>query len=395
MADLRYKLKTASFRNQSLQDILKSCSKAVELITVERYFGAVHNTKITLKMNHGDNVPLQERYYDRVHLYRRLNIRTVLPVGFVSSGDIEQDIEELNRLGCDFTEDDIMLQGNTIVAKEDSLGYHNYAEGMVDYIYCTMPQLASIKVNGVSLNIDPESLNDFELLDQHGIKVIDTYDSWGCGNIFRLQNKTSNVLNVDLDVGDNINGFDGFQLIPDQLNGSIQYFKPQEVFDGMSLYGRIKFGLSANVSYTEEEFDRFDKIGSTYNQILPTNLTYGKENVRFDIYLNDQLVVNSPLHDATTRNAATAALQQYFATNLLEGYGYVDSTSSIGNRTNLLLNQGSAVGVWLKVKIDAIYTAGQILPSDSDGVLTAWNTVITQNKKSVEYFLYDPINFNF
>lgn len=395
MADLRNKLKTASFRNQGLQDILKSCSKAIELITVEPYNGKVHNTKITLKMNRGNNYPIQERYYERIHFYNRVNIARAIE-GLTASGNtLSQIVESYNLQGCDFTEDDIMLQGNTIVAKEDSLGYYSYAEGMVDYIYCTMPQLASIKINGVSLNIDPESLNDFELLDQHGIKVIDTYDSWGCGNIFRLQNKTGDVLNVDLDVGEDIDIFNGFQLIPDQLNGSIQYFKPQEVFDGMSLYGRIKFGLSANVSYTEEEFNRFDKIGSTYNQILPTNLTYGKENVRFDIYLNDQLVVNSPLHDATTRNAATAALQQYFATNLLEGYGYVDSTSSIGNRTNLLLNQGSAVGVWLKVKIDAVYTAGQIVPSDSDGVLVASNTVITQNKKSVEYFLYDPINFNF
>lgn len=395
MADLRNKLKTASFRNQSLQDILKSCSKAVELITVERYFGAIHNTKITLKMNHGDNVPLQERYYDRVHLYRRLNIRTVLPAGFVSSGNIQQDIEDLNKLGCDFTEDDIMLQGNTIVAKEDSLGYHNYAEGMVDYIYCTLPQLANLKINNVNINIDPESLNDFELLDQYGIKVIDTYDSWGCGNIFRLQNKTGEVITADFDVGNNIDSFNGFQIIPDQLNGSIQYFNPHEVFDGMNLYGRIKFSLSPNVSYTEEELNRFDQIGSTYTQILPTNLTYGKENIRFDIYLNDQLVVNTPLHDATRRNAATAAMQQWFATNLLEGFAYVDSTASIGNRTNLLLNQQGAVGVWLKVKIEADYTAGQILPADDDGVLAAINVVTTQNKKSVEYFLYDPVNFNF
>lgn len=41
MADLRNKLKTASFSNQSLQDILKSCSVAIELISVEPYTGAI------------------------------------------------------------------------------------------------------------------------------------------------------------------------------------------------------------------------------------------------------------------------------------------------------------------------------------------------------------------
>ena len=55
MADLRNKLKTASFKNQSLQDILKSCSVAIELISVESYTGGIHNTKMTLKLNRGDN----------------------------------------------------------------------------------------------------------------------------------------------------------------------------------------------------------------------------------------------------------------------------------------------------------------------------------------------------
>ena len=114
MADLRNKLKTASFRNQSLQDILKSCSVAIELISVEPYAGGIHNTKLMVELPDGKH---------RVHFYSRLNLATLLEgVEFTSTaiGDI---ISELNLLGFDFTEDDLEIIDNSVTAKITSLGY--------------------------------------------------------------------------------------------------------------------------------------------------------------------------------------------------------------------------------------------------------------------------------
>ena len=44
----RRNLKNTNSHNKSLQDIVKSCSKATEVLSVETYNGKVHNTKITL-----------------------------------------------------------------------------------------------------------------------------------------------------------------------------------------------------------------------------------------------------------------------------------------------------------------------------------------------------------
>jgi PAS domain-containing protein len=125
MADLRNKLKTASFRNQSLQDILKSCSVAIELISVEPYTGAIHNTKMTLKLNRGDNYPIQERYYERIHFYNRLDLKDVLPSGLLLP--IENVSETLDILNVeqqgDFEREDLIFNEFDIEAHPDSLGY--------------------------------------------------------------------------------------------------------------------------------------------------------------------------------------------------------------------------------------------------------------------------------
>ncbi len=125
MPDLRLNLKNASFRNKGLQDILKSCTQAIEVITVEPYTGRIHNTKITLKINKGDNLPLQERFVERVHFYNRVNILTVIPEEFETTGNYQDDLELLNNLGCDFTEDDIIITNGVVSAKPSSLGYQN------------------------------------------------------------------------------------------------------------------------------------------------------------------------------------------------------------------------------------------------------------------------------
>lgn len=116
MPELRKKLRTVSSKNRALQDILRSCGYAVEVVSVEKLTGSVHNTKTILNMSDGQQ---------RVHFYNRVPIQNTIPEGFLSSGDVEFDIEILNTLyGCDFNEDDLELVGGTLKAKPNSLGYY-------------------------------------------------------------------------------------------------------------------------------------------------------------------------------------------------------------------------------------------------------------------------------
>ena len=119
MPELRKKLRTVSSKNKALQDILRSCGDVVDVVSVERLEGGVHNTKTTLKLADGQ---------DRVHFYNRVPIQNTIPEGFISSGEIDLDIEILNTLyGCDFTEDDLIITCGKYSAKPDSLGYWSAA----------------------------------------------------------------------------------------------------------------------------------------------------------------------------------------------------------------------------------------------------------------------------
>lgn len=124
---IRTKLKTASSKNQGLQDILKSCSRGMEILSVDKHTGGIHNTKITLKVDLGEGYPKEQRYQTRVHFYNRVAMVNAIPQGVsYPTVDIEETIEILNReYGCDFTEDDIYISGNGLLAKETSLGYYN------------------------------------------------------------------------------------------------------------------------------------------------------------------------------------------------------------------------------------------------------------------------------
>ncbi len=125
LPQLRRSLKNINSRNQSLQDIVKSCSKATEVLSVEPYNGKVHNTKITLEIDKGSNYPEQERYEKRVHFYNRLDIAEILENVEFGSSNTSDLIEELNNLGFDFTEDDIIYSSGEVLALDQSLGYYN------------------------------------------------------------------------------------------------------------------------------------------------------------------------------------------------------------------------------------------------------------------------------
>lgn len=80
---------------------------------------------MTLKLNRGDNYPIQERYYERIHFYNRLDLKDVLPSGLLLP--IENVSETLDILNVeqqgDFEREDLIFNEFDIEAHPDSLGY--------------------------------------------------------------------------------------------------------------------------------------------------------------------------------------------------------------------------------------------------------------------------------
>ena len=123
MTQLRKRLKTISFKNEGLQRVLRTCRGAVDVISVEKHVGGIHNTKVIFLMEDGE---------ERVQFYDRVDITLAVPSNYVSSGNIAQDILNLNSAwGCDFNADDVTLIDGKIKAKPESLGYCNFDEVVV------------------------------------------------------------------------------------------------------------------------------------------------------------------------------------------------------------------------------------------------------------------------
>lgn len=113
---LRNKLKSISYRNQSLQDILNSCNKGDQVMSVSPVSNGIHNTKLILKLKTGEK---------RVHFYNRLDLKDILPNDLLLP--IENISETLDVLNVgqqgDFEREDLIFNEFEIEAHPDSLGY--------------------------------------------------------------------------------------------------------------------------------------------------------------------------------------------------------------------------------------------------------------------------------
>ena len=126
----RNKISLSAKGNSALKDILTPTSVGVDIESIESIIAPLHNTKVVIKTDlrkAGQTVTESERYSRRVITYNRVDINTILPEGYApSSTDIATEVEKLNSLhSCDFTEDDILIEGGKIVANPSSLGYRN------------------------------------------------------------------------------------------------------------------------------------------------------------------------------------------------------------------------------------------------------------------------------
>lgn len=113
---LRTQLRDTSNRNQSLQDILKTCKESVRVLQViATPAGEVHNTALVTLLKNGKK---------RTHQYNRLDLAVILQGVVIEARSTDAAIKELNTLRrCDFTADDVEVVGSYLQAKSDSLGY--------------------------------------------------------------------------------------------------------------------------------------------------------------------------------------------------------------------------------------------------------------------------------
>ena len=125
----RAQLKTVSYRNQSLQDILGTCTVGISVQSVQRTFEDVHNTRLVVLIDHGKFYPGTYRFEQRVQFYNRLKLEDILPKDFSPFDTVEENIHYLNMNGYDFNNDDLELMNGKLEAVRTSLGYYSDREG--------------------------------------------------------------------------------------------------------------------------------------------------------------------------------------------------------------------------------------------------------------------------
>jgi len=115
-------------KNLSLTELRGSVLDGKSFYSIEPHEGGIHNTKLIITLIE----PEVPGYLDatreprkRVIFYNRLNLEDIVPKEFeISLRDVETTIRELNRLGFDFTTDDLEFRHGFLAAKSTSLGFY-------------------------------------------------------------------------------------------------------------------------------------------------------------------------------------------------------------------------------------------------------------------------------
>lgn len=205
---LRTRLRAISDGNVGLRDILKSMNQGTEILSVEPFNGRLHNTKMTLRIDKGEDIPVSDRYLERVCFYNRIDLAKAIPQGASypgSSADVA--INALNvRYGCDFNEDDLEIVGGTLRAKSTSLGYYSSA---------------------------PECTNVVDLNWYDNSEGGDTYGLWRCQQFVASLDPTAMLIGQDWHF--NNQGHVGSLVYSDNAISSIVYGKSIRVSDTENL----------------------------------------------------------------------------------------------------------------------------------------------------------------
>lgn len=127
MPSIRRSIKPDAVKNKGLKDILSPTAKALEVLSVEKLEYQVHNTRAVVLVE--ENGVVEER----VLIYNRVNLRSVLSNYMGDEGGINRVIELMNEDGYDVTTDDIYLDGLTVRVTPTSLGFY---EGEAEVVTC-------------------------------------------------------------------------------------------------------------------------------------------------------------------------------------------------------------------------------------------------------------------
>lgn len=127
MPSIRRSIKPNGVKNKGLKDILSPTAKALEVLSVDVLEYQVHNTQAVVLVEEDGVVE------ERVLIYNRVNLRSVLSNYTGVEGEIDYIIELMNQDGYDVTLDDVYLDGSQVKVKETSLGYY---EGEVEVGAC-------------------------------------------------------------------------------------------------------------------------------------------------------------------------------------------------------------------------------------------------------------------
>ena len=122
----RVRLKNVPYKNQSLQDILPTCSIGAEVVQLQRMRSGKHNTRLVIIVDKGKFFPGIKRFERRVQFYDRLKLESILPPNYELKATLEDTIHDLNVYHRhDFNLDDLEIIDGKLEAKKTSLGYYS------------------------------------------------------------------------------------------------------------------------------------------------------------------------------------------------------------------------------------------------------------------------------
>ena len=393
---------SAGNKNRSLKDILAPMGAGVEVLKVEAINAPMHNTKATIRIDNskitavaGEYLPT-ERYSTRVIFYNRIDIATILPETITAPlTNLAAVLEELNsKHQCDFTEDDLELVNNNLVAKPNSLGYYGIIESAgVDHVYLSVDDVERIVINDVEwlVSEDPLGRTGETYLKDMGLLLIDSQDSLGCFRLKRLQNTTSETFNVVLHgVADSLMG--SFEVLTPQLNQTVvAEGDARDEWVLTEAFKKVSFTVGPNTTFNEQELLHLKDshlLGSDSIIILALR-DRGTVDCTFSFYVNDSLILSSKADTDELLNMISEALNTYFTS---EGYP-IDTLVVMTEPRDISFKYFTSLKAPIIVRIEAAYNGYPSTYMDSIFSNRVWE--IKDNVKVVSFILYDPIDVNF
>lgn len=378
---LRTKLSTISSKNESLQDLLQTCSDAAEVIDIQSNTGGIHNTKLTVELKSKE---------PRVHFYNRLDIKNIIPQDLDLPCVLPEVIFALNtQHGCDFTEDDLEFGDRILKAKEKSLGYIGsipFISG-ADHVFLAFYDFGKIVVNDKVWLSEGAEINYEQFLLDNGIKIIETYDRISCHELKLVQNISKKCLDVQFYGRDgDLSG--GFEVLPEQKNESIKKIGLIDEWQ-FPMYMQVNFTLCQNSTFKDVDIPMLDQLSSIMI-LTPTLNGHDATKLKLKITVNNTVLSSDFITDEYLQSIENV-LNEYFTSN---GYN-ANAFITVGYRRSLGMRvRPNEEYKLLNFIFEMEYLDGNADAEDfvfDSGVYGGVMTV-EGNRKVYRFTMFDPID---